>query len=80
MLKLYAFPSCPYCAKVRNAFKEMDIEFEEIDARPGTEANAKLIELGGKSQVPFLVDEDNDTTMYESDDIIAYVEGRTSQN
>jgi glutaredoxin len=74
MIKLYAFPSCPYCEKVRRAFHKMNFEFEEIDARPGKEANAELVELGGKSQVPFLLDEVNDVKMYESDDIIAYAQ------
>jgi glutathione S-transferase len=73
MLKLYAFPTCPYCQKVRDAFAELGLEYHEIDASPGTPGNEELLKLGGKGQVPFLVDEENNVQMYESDDIIAYV-------
>ena len=33
----------------------------------------KLLELGGMQQVPFLEDTENNITMYESEDIIAYI-------
>jgi glutathione S-transferase len=33
----------------------------------------ELKRLGGKTQVPFLVDPDRNVKMYESEDIIAYV-------
>ena len=40
---------------------------------------AKLIEQAGKAQVPYLVDPNTDTRMYESDAIIAYLR-RTYQS
>ncbi len=70
MLKLYYADYCPYCKKVIAAFKEMGLEFELIDAAPGTPGRQKLLELGGREQVPFLVD--GETMMYESSDIIEY--------
>ena len=33
----------------------------------------KLVSLGGKDQVPFLNDTDNEVLMYESSDIIDYI-------
>lgn len=30
--------------------------------------------IGGQTQVPFLVDQSKNVTMYESDDIVAYLE------
>lgn len=70
MLKLYYADYCPYCQKVIKAFKEMNLEFELVDAAPGTAGREKLIELGGKAQIPFLVD--GEIMMYESSDIIEY--------
>lgn len=67
---------CPYCKKVRSAFEDMNITYTKIDALPGTPERDELISLGGKGQVPFLVDKTNPekpVMMYESDDIIAYV-------
>ena len=39
----------------------------------GSKKEALLVKLGGKAQVPFLVDTDRDVRMYESDDIIQYL-------
>ncbi len=72
MYKLYTYTHCPYCEKVRQAFAEMDLEYEEVDASRGTPGSEALLELGGKQQVPFLVH--GETHMYESDDIIQYVQ------
>lgn len=76
MLKLYTYQDCPYCEKVRQAFAEMDLEYEEVDAERGTVGSHELIRLGGKQQVPFLVDEANGVQLYESNDIIEYARGR----
>lgn len=57
---------------MRSSFSEMGVEFEEIDATRGTPGSDELVNLGGKQQVPFLVDEANNVQMYESDEIIKY--------
>ncbi len=75
-LELYQMDHCPYCQKVRAAFADMDVEYKKIDALPGSPGREELVKLGGKGQVPFLVDRtdpDNVLMMYESDDIINYV-------
>ena len=72
MIKLYTIELCPYCEKVRNAFAEMGIEYQEIRAEYESPEREELIAIGGKGQVPFLMDEDKGVQMYESDDIIAY--------
>jgi len=72
MLTLYAFPTCPYCTKVRDFLNENNISFEEIDATE-PENEKKLIELGGKRQVPYLVDDEHNVAMYESDAIINFL-------
>jgi glutathione S-transferase len=38
----------------------------------------ELIEHGGKRQVPYLIDSERGTAMYESGDIIAYLVSRIS--
>lgn len=70
MLKLYYADYCPYCKKVIRAFEDMGLEYELVHAEPDTSGREELIKLGGKAQVPFLVD--GDIMMYESDDIIEY--------
>lgn len=72
MIKLYTYQNCPYCQKVRDAFAEMGIQYEEVDAERGTPGSEHLMAVGGKQQVPFLEDLENNVHMYESDHIIAY--------
>ncbi len=72
MLDLYVSQYCPYCKKVMNYLQENDIEFNLLDVAD-SENFDKLVKLGGKDQVPFLNDTENDVLMYESDDIIDYI-------
>jgi len=74
MIELFQFESCPFCAKVRRKLEELDVEYMAIPCHAGSKNRARLRELGGKEQVPFLVDTETGTKMYESDDIIAYLE------
>ena len=39
----------------------------------------ELMEKGGKRQVPFLIDEEKGISMYESDDIIKYLEEKSQR-
>lgn len=63
---------CPYCNKVINFLKTKNLEYRLLDI---SEKNylKELISTGGKEQVPFLLDTDNGKKMYESDDIIEYL-------
>jgi len=74
MLELYQFESCPYCAKVRAKLTELEIDYIARSAPPGSKQRETLQELGGQQQVPFLVDPEMGESLYESDDIIAYLE------
>ena len=72
MLKLFILETCPYCHKVMDYMNENSINFEKFDiTNPATEDI--LIRMGGKRQVPFLVDDSRNIQMYESSDIIEYL-------
>lgn len=72
MLELYVSQYCPYCKKVMKYLDENNIEYKMLDVGDSANFN-KLVKLGGKDQVPFLNDTDNDVLMYESSDIIDYI-------
>lgn len=74
MLKLYYKPSCGYCQRVLSATDGMRIELALHDVSNDETAASELTALGGKMQVPFLVDEEHHVSMYESEDIVAYLE------
>ena len=72
MLDLYILETCPYCKKVLAFLEEHEIKFKPINIKD--KANEEtLIKLGGKRQVPVLVDNDRNIQMYESNDIIEYL-------
>jgi glutathione S-transferase len=73
MLTLYYRPSCPYCKKVLAAADELKVTFELKDVSAEESSATELVALGGKYQVPFLVDEARGEMLYESDDIITYM-------
>ncbi|AXX17238.1 MULTISPECIES: glutathione S-transferase N-terminal domain-containing protein [Leptospira] len=73
-MKLYQFQSCPYCSYVRDEFQNMGLvpgkDYELVEASRGTPGREEVVKLGGRSQVPFLVDDD--IKMYESREIVNY--------
>ena len=72
MLDLFILESCPYCKRVMDFLEKEHIEYRKIDIS-NKDSEASLIKIGGKRQVPFLVDTDRNIQMYESDDIIEYL-------
>lgn len=72
MLELFILETCPYCQKVMKFMDENGIKYRKIDTADKTSEDS-LIKIGGKRQVPFLVDSDRNIQMYESNDIIEYV-------
>lgn len=75
MLTLYTRTGCPYCARVITFLNENIIPWNDKNlAQPGVAE--ELLARGGKQQVPYLVDDATGTEMYESLDIIAYVQAR----
>ena len=79
MLELYQKEGCPYCQKVRAKMTELDLDYVCRNVRDGSSRKGVLLKkLGGMIQVPFLLDTDNDVSMYESDDIVKYLEEKYS--
>ncbi len=82
MLELYQSEGCPYCAKVREKLSELGISYVAHNPRlPGDEGgdvtNAVThdeLTAGGEDQIPYLVDTERGVTMYESNDIVDYLE------
>jgi glutathione S-transferase len=73
MLELYDFEACPYCRKVREVLCELDLDYLAHPVAHGSPRREELVRLGGKMQVPYLRDPNTETGLYESDDIIAYL-------
>ena len=72
MLDLFILENCPYCKKVMSFMDTNDMKYNKIDIA-NKENEESLVRIGGKRQVPFLIDKDRNIQMYESNDIIEYV-------
>ena len=78
-LALYQFTTCPFCIKVRREMKRLSLNIELRDAQRDPDHRAALVKGGGEAKVPCLRitdDAGNDTWMYESADIIRYLQER----
>jgi len=78
-LVLYQYEACPFCVKVRRSLKRHALTIETRDVKRNHDARGELLAGGGELQVPCLRIGDGDRGyrwMYESADIIRYLEGR----
>ena len=83
MLELYQAEGCPHCAKVREKLTDLGVSYVVHNPRlPGDEGGdvrndqtyRELTESGGEDQIPYLVDTEREETLYESDDIVDYLD------
>ena len=78
-LVLYQFKTCPFCIKVKRHNKRLSLNIETRDAQHNPIYREELLQGGGQLKVPCLkiIDEKgNDKWMYESDDIVQYLQNR----
>ncbi|MDY7081824.1 MAG: glutathione S-transferase N-terminal domain-containing protein [Halobacteria archaeon] len=82
MLELYQTEGCGYSEKVRKKMSQLGITYVIHNPRltgandrevTNEQTYEQMLEIGGEDQVPFLVDHHRGVTMYESDDIIEYL-------
>ncbi len=78
MYILYIEQGCPYGERVMAFMKANGVEAEFRDRDVG-DNEKELIARGGKRQTPYLVDTETGVEMYESSDIIAYLEKRLAE-
>ena len=82
-LALYQFEACPFCVKVRRAMARQSLNIELRDACNDMAIKQELVTQGGRHKVPCLRVESPDSDdqwLYESNDIIAYLQANFSVN
>jgi len=82
-LALYQFRACPFCMKVRKEISRLSLNIELRDAQHDPEHREALLQGGGKIQTPCLKitdEQGNSQWMYESGDIIQYLQQRFAQS
>ena len=77
-LSLYQFFACPFCTKTRRAIHKLNVNVEARDINKSPEYREQLEQGGGRVKVPCLrIEEKGEVRwMYESNDIISFLENR----
>lgn len=77
-LSLYQFQACPFCVKTRRALHRLNVPMTLHDAKNDPVRREHLRAGGGKIKVPCLhiQDQGQSRWLYESNEIIAYLEQR----
>lgn len=80
MLYLYEYEGCPFCGRVREALMDRVLDAVVFPCpRGGRRFRPQAESVGGRQQFPLLVDDDTDTVLYESGDIIRHLDRRDAQ-
>lgn len=73
-LELYSFEASPFSRIVREALTSLELPYRLRNVAKGSEQRDALRKRAGKVMVPYLVDPNTDTEMFESALIIEYLE------
>lgn len=73
-LDLWSFESSPYCRLVREVLCELELPYVLHNVAKGSAHRESFVARSGKMMVPYLADENTGKSMFESADIIAYLE------
>jgi glutathione S-transferase len=73
-LELYSFEASPFCRIVREALCSLELPYRLRNVAKGSEQRELLRKRAGKVMVPYLVDPNTDTEMFESAEILEYLE------
>lgn len=77
MIKFFFMDGCPYCIKVQAKLDKLKIKF--VPRNINDDENwRELMKIGKKDMVPFIVD--GSVAMYESDEIVKYLEEKYGRN
>ncbi len=53
-VKVYSTPTCPYCIRVKQFFKDVAVNFEDIDVSRDQDAAQEMIKKTGQMSVPVI--------------------------
>ena len=72
-LELYSFEVSPYCRLAREALCELEIPYVLHNVAKGSAKRGAFEALSGRMMVPYLVDPNTGTSMFESAEIVSYL-------
>lgn len=51
-VKVYSTPTCPWCTKVKDFLKQLNVEYEEVDVSSNREAAMEMVKKTRQMGVP----------------------------
>jgi glutathione S-transferase len=73
-LELWSFEASPFCRIVRETLTCLELSYVLHNVAKGSPSRAAFTERSGRMQVPYLADPNTSTELFESSDIVAYLE------
>ena len=73
-LELYSFEASPFCRLVRECLGSLEIPYLLHNVAKGSPQRDAFVERSGKMMVPYLVDPNTGVEMFESANIVQYLE------
>jgi glutathione S-transferase len=73
-LELWSFEASPFCRLAREALSSFEIPYVLHNVAKGSTRRDAFVARSGKMMVPYLADPNTGAEMFESADIVAYVE------
>ena len=75
-LELYSYEASPFCRIVREELCELEIPYVLHNVARGSAQREAFEARSGKMMVPYLIDPNTGVEMFESAEIVAYLEER----
>ena len=72
-LELWSFEASPFCRIARETLCELEIPYLLHNVAKGSAGRDAFVARSGKMMVPYLVDPNRDVAMFESADIVTYL-------
>ena len=73
-LELWSFEASPFCRIVRERLCELELPYVLHNVGKGSAAREDFVKRFGTMQVPYLLDPNTGKGLYESDEIVAYLD------
>jgi glutathione S-transferase len=73
-LELYSFEASPFCRIARECLSSLEIPYLLHNVAKGSPRRDAFVQRSGKMMVPYLIDPNTDVEMFESADIVRYLE------
>jgi glutaredoxin 3 len=78
-VSIYTTPTCKFCIKAKEFFKEKNVEYTEFDVSTDEEKKQEMIQKSGQMGVPVILISDTENPETQAEMVIGFDEEKLSQ-